>query len=143
MKRTLLGLAATLLLALVPSSPLRAQGWVVIVNAQNPVTEMSRDDVSRLMLKKTAKWKTGADVFPIDLGNETVKDAFCKAVHGRPASAIKSYWQQQLFAGKDVPPPEMAAEKDVIGFVRANPNAIGYVSASADLGPGVKVVAVH
>jgi hypothetical protein len=37
----------------------------------------------------------------------------------------------------------MALEKDVIGFVRANPNAIGYVSAGADLGTGVKVVAVH
>jgi ABC-type phosphate transport system substrate-binding protein len=130
-------------LALVPAARLHAQGWVVIVNSQNPISELSKDDVSKLMLKKTDKWKSGADVFPIDFGNESVKDAFCKAVHGRPASAIKSYWQQQLFAGKEVPPPEMTSEKDVIGFVRSNPNAIGYVSATADLGSGVKVVAVH
>jgi ABC-type phosphate transport system substrate-binding protein len=143
MKRTLLAAFALVALAPLAAAPLRAQGWVVIVNSANPVSDLSKDDVSKLMLKKTPKWKTGQEVFPIEFGNDAIKETFSKAVHGRPSAAIKSYWQQQLFAGKDVPPPEMALEKDVIGFVRANPNAIGYVSAGADLGTGVKVVAVH
>jgi hypothetical protein len=58
-------------------------------------------------------------------------------------NAIASYWQQQIFAGKDVPPPEQATEADVLAFVRDNAGAVGYVAAGTALGAGVRAVTVR
>jgi ABC-type phosphate transport system substrate-binding protein len=55
---------------------------------------------------------------------------------------VKSYWQQQIFSGRDVPPPEKQTENDVVAFVRSNPGAIGYVSKGVDIGRGVKALSV-
>ncbi len=55
---------------------------------------------------------------------------------------MESFWQQQIFSGKDVPPEKKKSDAEVIEFVSANPGAIGYVSVSASLGDGVKAVSV-
>jgi ABC-type phosphate transport system substrate-binding protein len=140
-KHFLLACAAVALLA-APASRLGAQGYVVIVNSSNPVSTMSKLQVADLVLKRMPKWKSGADAAPVDFGDAGVREEFSKAILGKSTSAVKAYWQQQLFAGKLVPPPEMAGARDVVNFVKSNPNAIGYVSkgAAAD---GVKIVTVE
>ena len=57
-------------------------------------------------------------------------------------SAIESYWRQQIYSGRGVPPPVKATDADVVAFVAANPGGIGYVSAAADTA-GVKVVEIR
>jgi hypothetical protein len=32
------------------------------------------------------------------------REGFSKEVHGRSVTAIKSFWNQQIFAGRQVPP---------------------------------------
>ena len=119
-----------------PAARAAAQGFVVVVNAAG-TPDLSKDDVSKAFLKK------GSPLVAVDQGKSAgVRDAFSKAVLGRPATAVATYWQQQIFAGKDVPPTEKGSDADVLAFVRANPKAIGYVSSSADLGAGVKAVAL-
>ena len=49
-------------------------------------------------------------------------------------AAVKLYWQQAVFSGRDVPPPELDSEQEVVRFVLRNPGAIGYVSDGADIG---------
>ena len=70
-------------------------------------------------------------------------DAFARAILGKSAAALESFWQQQIFAGKDVPPAEKGSDADVLAFVRGNPKAIGYVAAGTDLGAGVKAVTLQ
>ena len=138
---TRLALAAALVLA--GSRTAHAQDFVVIVNAANPAASVSKSEASNIFLKKAAKWSHGAAAQPVDQQKSSaLRDAFSRGVHGKPASAIVSFWQQQIFSGKDVPPPEKGADADVLAFVRANPGAVGYVSAGADLGAGVKRVPV-
>ena len=60
---------------------------------------------------------------------------------GRSAKQIESFWQQQIFSGKDVPPEQKASDAEVIAWVKANPGAIGYVSAGSAVS-GVTVVKV-
>jgi ABC-type phosphate transport system substrate-binding protein len=135
MKRIILSLAALALAAAAPRAA-SAQGFVVIVNAAADAS-LSKDEVSKAFLKK------GSALVPVDQSKgAAVRDAFSKAVLGRPASAVATYWQQQIFAGKDVPPPEKGSDADVVAFVKANPKAIGYVSAGAELA-GVKAVTVQ
>jgi ABC-type phosphate transport system substrate-binding protein len=136
MKRILIVLAA--LLALAGARGANAQGYVVVVNASNSASSLSKAEVSNIFLKKSSR------LSPVDLSkNSPVRDAFSRAVHGRPAAAIASYWQQQIFAGKDVPPAEKASDAEVLSYVRSTPNGIGYVSAGAALGSGVKAVTVQ
>jgi ABC-type phosphate transport system substrate-binding protein len=114
----------------------------LIVHPANPVTTLSRDQVSRLFLKKSTEWDRGQRVAAVDQAEQRqVRATFSQAVHGRSMAQIRSYWQQQIFSGKDVPLPEKASDGEVLAFVQANPNAIGYISA--DTTPArVKVVTV-
>lgn len=130
---------AGMMIALVASTA-RAQDFKVIVNAANSSTSMSTDEVARIFLKQSTKLATGVAAAPVDLAKgSTVRAAFSKTVLGRPVPAIESYWQQQIFSGKDVPPATKAGDDEVIAFVKANPGGIGYVSAGAAVS-GVKVV---
>ena len=139
--RTLTLIAATVAAALTASTA-RAQSFAVIVNEKNPVTAVSLDQLSALFLKKE-KWTSRAPVAPVDLRKQSpLRAEFTEVVHRRSAPAIASYWQQQIFSGERVPPPEKASDAEVIEFVRRNPGAIGYVSFTADLGPGVKALAL-
>jgi hypothetical protein len=69
-----------------------------------------------------------------------VRDAFSRDVHGKPTSAVEAYWQQQVFSGRDVPPPEKG-EGAALDFVRSNSNGIAYVSPGAGT-EGVKLIDV-
>ena len=79
---------------------------------------------------------------PVDLkiGNP-VRGKFSYAVHKKTVAAMKAYWQQQIFSGRGVPPPEKSSDAGVVDYVRSRSGAIGYVSPRADIGR-VRVVAV-
>lgn len=132
----ILALAMTFVTAFVmPSTQAQAQGFVVIVNSAEATSSLSKAEVSNIFLKKSSK------LVPVDQSkSSSTREAFTKAVHGRPSAAIQSYWQQQIFSGKDVPPGEKGSDADVIAFVKATPGSIGYVSDRTELGSGVKAV---
>jgi hypothetical protein len=46
-------------------------------------------------------------------------------------TAIRSYWQQRIFSGRDVPPPELDLDEAVVSYVLAHRRGVGYVSATA------------
>ena len=69
-----------------------------------------------------------------------VRKEFTNAVLGQSLMGVKNHWQQQIFAGRAAPPPVKETEAEVVAFVAATPGAIGYVSTSASLSSGVKVI---
>jgi ABC-type phosphate transport system substrate-binding protein len=122
---------------------MRRDGYVVIVNEQNGVPSAPRVLVSRFFLKKASHWDSGSLVLPVDLPAESlVRVAFSRHVLGKSVGSIKAYWQQQIFSGREVPPPEKPDEADVLEFVKANRDAIAYVSPDAVLPRGVRVLIV-
>ncbi|MEM8960747.1 MAG: hypothetical protein AAGD38_04650 [Acidobacteriota bacterium] len=119
------------------------QGYVVIVNGANSVDSLTKEDISRYLLKKKMRWDDGTPVEPVDLDpSSPVREALTRDVHGRSVSSIKNYWQRQIFSGSNTPPAELS-ESEVVAYVRSNPGAIGYVSASANLSGGVKRATVQ
>jgi ABC-type phosphate transport system substrate-binding protein len=115
----------------------------VIVNASNPVTTLSRDDLSRLFLKKTTRWPSGGQVVPVDQGEDSpLRATFTRDIHKRDLDSVRSYWQQVIFEGRGLPPTEKASDGEVEAFVAANPSAIGYVSAGRTLPETVKAIEV-
>ena len=132
------GLAAASVFAAEPAD------FKVVVNSANTTTEIDVGNPSRIYLKKTASWPDGSEAFPVDMAPDTeLRKGFSKAVHGRDADAIKSYWQRQIFSGKGTPPMEFSSEEDLLFFVSVTPGAVGYVSDSTPLTSGVKELRVR
>jgi hypothetical protein len=71
-----------------------------------------------------------------------VRVSFTSAFHGKSVSAVVNYWQQQIFAGRDVPPVEKSSDAEVLATLRSTPGAIGYVSEEASI-DGLNVIVVH
>lgn len=140
-KIIVLGLALLALTAL--AAPAAAQQFKVVVNEGAGVSSVSANQLSDIFQKKARSLPDGTAAVPVDQpAGSPVREAFSQAVHGRGASAIEAWWQQQIFAGKDVPPVTMDSDAAVLAHVASTPGAIGYVSAGASLPSGVKEVPV-
>lgn len=136
-------LIATLLLMLCLPTPTLAQDFKVVVNDANPLTTIRADDLSRIFLKQTAAWPGGLPAYPIDqVTKNDIRQVFSRAVHKRDANAISAYWQRMIFSGRAVPPVQESTDADVLIAIRANPGAVGYVSASTPVRDEVKILEV-
>jgi ABC-type phosphate transport system substrate-binding protein len=118
--------------------------YTVIVNADNPVNGLPVRDVSRLFLRKTTSWAhNGQTVLPVELGDGSpVRDAFIREIHLKEPIDVTVYWEQMIYQGKAVPPPDETSDAEVMDYVRSHRNAIGYVSATARLTPDLKAIAL-
>ncbi|HEV8264696.1 MAG TPA: substrate-binding domain-containing protein [Gemmatimonadales bacterium] len=146
LQRAGLALAAVVGLTAAPGLvPLAAQDvpYRVVVHVSNPVSRLTREQVSQIFLRKVALWDNRQPVLPVDQPPDSpVRRAFTKQVHRRTVALVRTYWQQQTFAGRAVPPPERGSDARVLAYIRQYPNAIGYVHADTDLGTDIKVVIV-
>jgi len=143
MKNDIRSILLALLVAVSWHGAAMAAGYKVIVNNANGKSSLAKKDLAQLFMKKTAQWSDGTPVVAVDQTEKSaVRERFTLEVHGKSVSAVKSYWQQQIFSGRDVPPVEKSSDAQVIAFVKQNAGAIGYVADTADTS-GVKVVAVQ
>jgi ABC-type phosphate transport system substrate-binding protein len=114
----------------------------LVVNPSNPVSSVTRDQASRIFLKKSSTWDNGQRMMPVDLDESSpVRAKFSQIILGKDLAAVSSYWQRQIFSGGGTPPPTKGSDAEVLAYVRDNPGAVGYVSATADT-TGVKVIQV-
>jgi hypothetical protein len=51
----------------------------------------------------------------------------------RSVAAVRNYWQQRIFSGRGVPPPELDSDEEIVAYVLKHRGAVGYVSGSAEL----------
>ncbi len=118
-----------------PGVAVAAQGYKVIVHSSNPATSLTREQVMRYLLKKASAWPSGTEVAAVDLPKTSpTREAFSRDVLHKSVAAVSAYWQQQIFSGRAVPPPELAGDADVVTFVEGNEGAIGYVAEGVDVG---------
>jgi len=114
--------------------------YQIIVNTDNSITSLSKDKIKRIYTKKLTKWDNGDKIKPVDLQKDSdVRKKFTKDILKKSVSAMKAFWQRQIFSGKGVPPPEKKSDEDVIAYVIKHPGAIGYVSDNADISSVKKI----
>jgi ABC-type phosphate transport system substrate-binding protein len=114
----------------------------IIVHPDNRVDSLSRDFLRNAYLKKSTTWSHGGTIRPVDLSSKLpVRDQFTHEVIRKTPAQLKTYWNQQIFSGKGVPPPEVESAAAAIAYVLANPGAVGYLPADADPGKA-KVVRI-
>jgi ABC-type phosphate transport system substrate-binding protein len=116
----------------------------LIVNSANPAAQLDRDFVTDAFLKKATRWPDGEAIHPLDQRvDAAVRARFSDGVLHRSIAAVRHYWQQRIFSGRGVPPPELESDAAVIARVQRDRGAIGYVSERANLSAdSVKVVSV-
>jgi ABC-type phosphate transport system substrate-binding protein len=124
-----------------PTAP--AAGFRLVVHPDVGAPTLARELVADIFLKKTTRWPDGSPISAVDLRfGSSVRQHFSEQVLLRSASAVRNYWQQRIFTGRGVPPPELDSDEAVIRYVQSRRGAVGYVSESAVTG-AVKVVAVR
>jgi ABC-type phosphate transport system substrate-binding protein len=115
----------------------------VIVHPNNGSNSVDRGTLADFFLKKATRWNDGETVKPVDLKSDNaVRRRFSESVLKRSVVAVRSYWQQRIFSGRDVPPPEVDSDEAVMAYVARYPGAIGYVSGATKL-VGVKELALR
>jgi ABC-type phosphate transport system substrate-binding protein len=111
-----------------------ANGYVVIVNSENPVSSISRKDVSKMMLGKKSKWENGESVTAFDLpGDNSTRAEFSEAVCKKSVDRVKAYWLRLTFAGRGTAPAEEEDDAAIMAAVAKKKGGISYVAASTEL----------
>jgi ABC-type phosphate transport system substrate-binding protein len=117
--------------------------YQVVVHPNNPTSTVDRGLLEDAFLKKITTWPTGELIRPVDLApGSPVRRKFTEDVLKRSVEAVRGYWQQRIFSGRDVPPPELDTDDDVVRYVLKYEGGVGYVSGGAALN-GSKVLSVR
>lgn len=115
----------------------------IVVHVTNSVDSLTKDKLSDIFLKKVTRWDSGRQITPVDQAERNaVRDLFSRAALKKEVPWVESYWQKMIFSGRATPPARLTSDAEVLDFIRANPDAIGYVNDSAALPPGLKAVPV-
>lgn len=129
-----LSLAAALLSESRAEAESAAPTHVIIVHPKSTTTALAREALGDIFLKKAARWPTGEPALPVDQKSGTVvREVFSRAVLRRSTAAVRSYWMQRIFSGREVPPPELDGDAAVVNYVANHVGAVGYVSTSANV----------
>jgi ABC-type phosphate transport system substrate-binding protein len=138
-------LVAAILLSPDDRRPLpRDLAFRVVVHKANPVSSLTRAELSAIFMRRVRSWPDGTEIRPVDHRAEArVRERFSWTVHGKSVAYVIRYWQRLIFAGRGIPPPEVRSGAAVMELVRANRGAIGYVDGTTPLGGDLKVIEVR
>jgi ABC-type phosphate transport system substrate-binding protein len=128
-----------------PAAVTQAQSpsFVIITNPARPISSLDRKLLADVFLKKITRWSDDSSISPVDLGPKSdTRARFSEEILERSVAAVRNYWRQSVFSGRDVPPPEFDSESDIVAYVSRNPGAIGYVSAATNVN-GTRVVQIR
>jgi len=112
------------------NSTVSASDLVVIVHPDNPMTRISRKDVSDMFLGRQRTFPTGDPALVLEANrNSSIRETFFLRLNGMAIKRLNAYWARLQFSGNVQPPPEMENSQAVLEAVRRHQNAIGYINA--------------
>jgi hypothetical protein len=137
----LAGLALVLAGAVLPSAS-RAEPVAIIVDKDNPRTDISASELRALLLGKRQEWPDGARAIPLDLdAGQPARDAVNRAVLDMEQADVDRYWVEQKVRGAAAAPKVAPTAASVVKLVARIRGAVAYVPASLVDG-SVKVLTV-
>jgi ABC-type phosphate transport system substrate-binding protein len=144
MKPTILIITVLIMIAFLPFKPAAAEErFVVIINAETQADKLDRKFLADIFLGRATRWSDDTAIRPVDSRPEApARAGFSQEVLARSVTSIRNYWQQRIFSGQGLPPPELANDEEILTYVLNHRGAIGYVSATTNLN-GVRTVQVN
>jgi ABC-type phosphate transport system substrate-binding protein len=118
-----------------------APEFKVIVHPERPA-QLTRAFLADAFLKRATRWADDEALRPVDQRSDSaVRRRFSDQILRRSVEAVKTYWQQRIFSGRGVPPPELDSDEAVVRYVESHAGAVGYISGSAPSGK-TRVIAI-
>jgi len=106
----------------------------IVVHPERPA-QVERAFLVDAFLKNVTRWPDDETIRPVDQRPDSpTRRKFSESVLKRSVPAVKTYWQQRIFSGRGVPPPELDSDEAVVRYVESHPGAVGYVSGGAAVG---------
>jgi ABC-type phosphate transport system substrate-binding protein len=127
--------------ALFSSAICSAAEYMVVVNSGNPLTQISKGELRNIYLGKKTTWDRGQKIELAVLGGGKAHEEFCREVVNKTHAQFGNFWKTALFTGTGTPPKSLAGDAAMLGFVKNNPDAIGYISGNT-APSGVKILGV-
>ncbi len=115
--------------------------FVLVAHADNAVTTISRQDAELIFLNRKRRWPDGGNIAVVINENPKIYDSFSYTVLKRSPRQYLIFRKKMLFRGQGMPPPTVKTDREVVDFVSAHINGLGYISPEA-VTPAVKVVQV-
>jgi len=123
--------AMLLLLPLATAAVPEDRAGIAVIVHPSRTTTLSSDLLGQIYLRRKRFWDDGTPIVPLNLaGGSPVRAAFTDAVLRQSERVLADYWNRQYFYGI-LPPATLASTEAVLRYVASEPNAIGYVPASA------------
>jgi ABC-type phosphate transport system substrate-binding protein len=108
-----------------------AANYAIIVHKGNPESEISSRELKRIFLGKKTTWPNGDKIEIAVLREGDVHKEFLKDVVGKSPLQFSLYWKRFIFTGTATPLKIVKSEGEMKAFIRANPEAVGYISVEA------------
>lgn len=114
-----------------------------IVNSDNPVGQLSAQEVTDFFLKKTRHWRGGDSVRFIDRReNSPQRSVFLREILKKTSRDLELYWiGEKLYTGASAP-IQVEPDAAVATLVASFKGAIGYVGSDFKGAKGVKVIPI-
>ncbi|MES2760862.1 MAG: hypothetical protein V4677_01595 [Bacteroidota bacterium] len=107
---------------------------VVIVNKENPVSNLSVSEVKLYWLRKIKKrWPDiNKNIRPVDYKSKNgAQTNFYEKVLNLSAADVDTYFTQKQYESAEKPQDKFSSENDVINFVGSEVGAIGFVNSGS------------
>ena len=109
-------------------TPALAQ-FVVIVNKDNPISDISKKNLKNIYRLKKGTWTAGGSIHALNLKpDNAVRVTFSQEILKKDPRSMVRFYLKRALSGKGQAPKEFASEAELIKFVASDKGAIGYVS---------------
>jgi hypothetical protein len=114
-----------------------AEPVVVVTQDGSSVTTLSRDEVADLFLGRRIITISGQDLIPLDVNDESLREAFYQGVANMSTLRVNAYWARLVFSARGRPPPKLSLS-EVKRVVLYKPGLVTYLPA--DDAKGFKII---
>lgn len=118
-----------------------AESFVLVANGNNQVKSLSRKDVALIFLSRKRSWPSGKNIAVVINENPKIYSNFTYDILKRSPRQYLFFRKKMLFRGQGMPPPSVQTDQEVINFITAHCNGLGYVSPQA-LTPEVRAIPI-
>jgi phosphate transport system substrate-binding protein len=113
----------------------------VVVDRDNPRSDISVSELKEIFQGKRKEWSDGARIIALDLEPGPAREGFNKNVMGMDQSAVDQFWVEQKVRGAGSP-PKVVNVSTAVKLVPRVRGAVSYVPLS-QVDASVKVLTVN
>ncbi len=141
LKRTII-LISTLLTLLAGGVSAEEAEYIIVVHQDNPVHDLSCEELKRIFLGKKTRWADGSPITIIMNTNDEVHTLFTRTMLHKSPMQLSVYWKKILYSGTGMLPLSVRDDEAAKSYIGFHKHAIGYI-ASDSLDNQIKTVKVE